>query len=301
MITALETGEIDFAEADPKYVAELEASGNLNILTADSDSLYHLRVNTSKPNLKDKRIRQAMLYALDRQTIVQAMRLGYGKVADSPFAPTISAYQAFGGYDYDVAKAKELIEAVGWEMGSDGVYIAKDVEGVEAGSKLTITFDVRSGRWADLAILLQSYWQAAGIDAQIRQIDNAAWADENSNKPDKKYDVIFTWIGGTGDNGINYNWLMASEDTTTSIMAYSNPKVNDLFTKAAATLDNTERDEYLNQAAEIIWDELPYIPLYLRTDIFAINKRVHYEDAIFNNILVGAFEYPEKLWVEPAQ
>lgn len=94
---------------------------------------------------------------------------------------------------------------------------------------------------------------------------------------------------------------MASEDTTTSIMAYSNPKVNDLFTKAAATLDNTERDEYLNQAAEIIWDELPYIPLYLRTDIFAINKRVHYEDAIFNNILVGAFEYPEKLWVEPAQ
>jgi peptide/nickel transport system substrate-binding protein len=303
MITALETGEIDFANVDPKYVDELKAAGNLNIVTADSDALYQLRVNTSKPYLKDNRIRQALLYALDRESIIQSMRLGYGKVADAPFAPTISAYEALGGYGYDTAKAKELIEAVGWEMGPDGFYIAKNVDGVVPGTKFSITFDVRGGRSGDtsMSILLQSYWQAVGIDTQIRQIDTAAWTEENINQADKQYDVYFVSIVATGNNGLNYSWLMAAPDTTTSIMSYVNPDVNALFASAASSMDKTERDGYLKQAAAIIWDELPYIPLYLYTDVYAVNKRVHYEDAGFNEALLGIFENPEKLWVEAAR
>ncbi len=296
-IAALKTGEIDFARIQPKQVPELLSSPNIKILNLLVDYQDHLRLNVTKPNLADKRTRQALMFALDRLAILQVMEFGYGQVADSPFNPIVSAYEPTTTYTYDVEKANALLAEVGWEKGADGFLVAKNVEGVAPGSKLTLVLDAMDADETKAFAMVQSYWQAVGVDAQIRQIDSSVWREENNSKEDKPYDVMFSGKGFVGDNGVNWDNVMAStrKDSTSS---YENPVTIDLFNKARAATDVAERDEYLKQAAAIIWEDLPYLPLWYQSRVWAYNTRVHLEDADFQVGLVGYFGRPDKIWVE---
>ena len=201
-----------------------------------------------KPYLADKRTRQALYYALDRDAILQAINLGYGMVADSPFNPVVTAYESNPIYTYDPEKAAQLLTEVGWEKGADGMLVAKTVEGVEAGTPFSLVLDVMSADEQKTMVMVQAYWQAVGINATIRQIDSNVWNEENLNKEDKVYDVIWSGIGFIGDNGTNYQWLMASSKVE-SDMSYENPEVLDLFNQARSSEDPAARDELLKQAA----------------------------------------------------
>jgi len=296
-IAALKTGEIDFARIQPKQVPELLSSPDIKILNLLVDYQDHLRLNVTKPNLADKRTRQAMMFALDRLAILQVMEFGYGQVADSPFNPIVTAYEPTDTYSYDVEKANALLAEVGWEKGADGFLVAKNVEGVAPGTKFTVVLDAMDADETKCFAMVQSYWQAVGIDAQIRQIDSSVWREENSGKEDKPYDVMFSGKGFVGDNGVNWDNVMAStrKDSTSS---YENPVTIDLFNQARAATDVATRDEFLKQAAAIIWEDLPYIPLWYQSRVWAYNTRVHLEEADFQVGMVGYFGRPDLLWVE---
>jgi len=148
-----------------------------------------------------------------------------------------------------------------------------------------------------LFAIVQSYWQAVGIDAQIRQIDYNVWNEENTGMVDKPYDVMFSGIGYIGDNGTNYQWLMAS-NAVDSDQSYENPEVNELFNQARGAADVATRDEYLKQAGAIVWDELPHLPLYYESRVWAYNRKVHLEECDFQVGMVGYFGRPDKIWVE---
>ena len=296
-ITALLTGEIDFARIQPKQVPELLNSTDIQVMTKIVDYQNHLRLNTSKPYLKDKRTRQALMFAMDRAAILQAMNLGYGQVCDSVWNPVVTAYEPTTTYTYDVEKAKALLTEVGWEAGPDGYLVAKTVEGVDPGTKFGLVLDAMDADEVKIFAMVQSYWQAVGIDAQIRQIDSSVWNEETTGMVDKPYDVMFSGIGYIGDNGTNYQWLMAS-NAVDSDMSYENATVIDLFNQARAATDIATRDEFLKQAAAIVWDELPHLPLYYESRVWAYNRRVHLEEADFQVGMVGYFGRPDLIWVE---
>jgi peptide/nickel transport system substrate-binding protein len=297
-LIALQTGEIDFMGVSPKNVPDLIDSPHIALFTKTVDMQYHYRLNVSKPTLADKRTRQALYYALDRSAIVQALRLGYGEIADSPFNPAVTAYETLPGYAYDVQKAQQLLEEVGWVKGADGVYVADHVDGVAKGTPFTLVLDVLYPEDDLTAMTLaQSYWKALGIDASIRQIDPNVWDEENHGKEIKPYDVIWSGIGFIGDNGVNYQWLMASNKQD-SPMSYENPEVNALFEQAKTTADVSQRDSYLKQAATKVWDDAPYLPIYYEKRIYASNDRLHFEDSDWQTTMVGIFGKPGMIWIE---
>jgi peptide/nickel transport system substrate-binding protein len=296
-LVALQTGEIDFTGISPQYVAEVVDNPNIQILTKVVDMQYHLRLNVGKPALSDKRTRQALFYALDRSAILQALKLGYGQIADSPFNPIVTAYEPIPTYSYDPDKAKELLTEVGWVPGSDGILVAENVDGVPAGTKFSLVLDVMYSEDQNVMVLTQSYWKEIGIDATIRQIDPNVWNDENSGKEEKLYDVFFSGIGFIGENGTNYQWLMANSKADNS-MSYENPDVINLFQQAKVTEDIAERDSYLKQAAAIVYDELPFLPLYYDKRVYAANRKLHFEDADWQVGMVGIFGKPENIWIE---
>ncbi|MFN2821903.1 ABC transporter substrate-binding protein, partial [Escherichia coli] len=80
-----------------------------------------------RPALQDKRVRQALIYGLDRQKLIDVVYQGYGKVAIEPIAPISWAFNAEGvnPYPYDPAQAKKLLDEAGWKAGADGIR-AKD-------------------------------------------------------------------------------------------------------------------------------------------------------------------------------
>jgi peptide/nickel transport system substrate-binding protein len=297
-VVALQDGEVDFEQVDPKFVPQLVGDSNIQLINKVIDMQDHYRLNVSKPTLKDNRTRQALFYALDRNAIMQAMTQGYGEVANSPFNPVVTAYvPQTNTYAYNVQKAQELLAEVGWVKGPDGVYVANTVDGVAKGTRFTLVLDVQYSGDLTAMTLAQSYWKALGIDATIRQIDPNVWHDENIGKAVKSYDVEWTGVGFIGDNGVNYNWLMASNPTD-SEMSYENPAVNALFNQAKTTADVTQRDTYLKQAADIVWNDLPYLPIYYEKRVFAANTKVHFEDADWQDNMVGIFGKPGSIWIE---
>lgn len=296
-VVALQSGEVNFEQIDPKFVPQLVGDPNIQLINKIIDMQDHYRLNVSKPTLKDKRTRQALFYALDRNAIMQAMTQGYGQIADSPFNPVVTAYAPQSNtYGYDVQKAQQLLTEVGWVKGPDGVYVANTVDGVAKGTRFTLVLDVQYSSDLTAMTLAQSYWKALGIDATIRQIDPNVWHDQNIGKAVKPYDVEWSGVGFIGANGVNYNWLMAS-DPTDSEMSYQNPAVNALFEQAKTTADVTQRDTYLKQAAAIVWDDLPFLPIYYEKRVYAANVKVHIDDADFESGMVGVFGKPGNIWI----
>ncbi len=301
LLTAVKTGEVDYITLDPAEVEQLADATNVNIYQEPGDGVYHFRINTLKPHLHDARTRQAMLYALDRQAFVDSILLGYGRVADSTWSPYVTAYKPLEKeYTYDPEKAKALLAEVGWVPGPDGFLVAENVEGVEAGTKFTLQIEVTSASKMQPSLLAQSYWQAVGIDAQLRQRDSNVFSDLNYSVPamERDFDVFWTMIGSAGPNGVSYNWLMANPTIEDSIMGYVNDEVTGLFAQAKTTSDVATRDGYLDQAANIIWDELPFINIFYYDNLYAINKRVHFEEGNLDPTMWVQFVDFAKVWVD---
>lgn len=302
LLTAIQTGEVDYITLDPAEVEQVSGAESVStIYQEEGDGVYHFRINTKKPYLADPRTRQAMMYALDRQAFVDTILLGYGRVADSTWSPYVTAYRPLDTeYTYDPEKAKDLLAEVGWVEGEDGFLVAENVEGVEAGTRFVLQIEITSPSKMQPSLLAQSYWQAVGIDAQLRQWDVNVWTEENYGVPatERPFDVYWTMIGSAGPNGVSYNWLMANVTEDDSIMGYLNPEVNELFAEAKTTLDPTQRDAYLDEAATIVWDELPFINVFYFDNLYAINKRVHFEETPIDPTMWVQFPYFHKVWVE---
>lgn len=296
-IVALQTGEIDFCGVNPMYVPSLIGDPNIQLITKVVDMQYHFRLNVGKPMLKDNRTRQALFYALDRGAMLQALQMGYGQIADSVYNPVVTAYEPLTPYDYDPATAASLLEEVGWVMGSDGVLVADNVEGVEKGTRFSLVLDSFGETEEKAMVLAQSYWKEIGVESTIRPIDENVFNEENHGLADKPFDVYWSGIGFIGSNGVNYQWLMAY-DKVNSSMSYENPEVMDLFEKAKMTEDEAERDAFLKQAAEIVWNDVPFLPIYYDKRVYGANKNVHFEDANWQVNMVGVFGAPDKIWIE---
>ncbi len=303
LLTALMTGEVDYITLEPKEVEQLAGADNVTIYQFEGDNSNHFRVNTLMPHLKDKRTRQALMYALDRQAIVDVDLLGYGRVSDTVFSPYVTAYKPMEKvYDYNPDKAKELLAEVGWVPGPDGVLIAENVEGIAKGEKFTLQIDVYSEGHKTISALAQDYWKAVGIDAVLRQRDRAVFRAANyatEIKPEQRdFNLFHTMIGSAGPNGVSYNWLMASPTPEDTIMGYVNPEVLALFDKAKSAKDPAERDELLNQAVAITWEDVPFISTYYSENLYAINKRVHFEETPIDATMWVQFPDISKVWVE---
>jgi ABC-type transport system substrate-binding protein len=176
--------------------------------------------------------------------------------------------------------------------------VADTVEGVTKSTRFTLVLDIQYPEDDLTAMTMaQSYWKAIGIDATIREIDPNVWSDENYGKEDKPYDVMWSGIGFIGSNGVNYQWLMATNKKDSS-MSYENPEVNALFEQAKTTADVTQRDTYLKQAAAIVWDDVPFLPIYYEKRIYAANDRIHFEDSDWQTTMVGIFGKPGGIWIE---
>jgi ABC-type transport system substrate-binding protein len=267
-VLLLEAGEADVANDVPPEEAErLAGSDGLQLLRRSGLRTFWMEFNLNREIFQDVNVRKALNHAVNKQSIVDNLFLGYATVLDSPAAPSIQGHAAVGSYPYDPDLARQMLADAGWTEGDGGV-LQKD------GTPLKFTINTAEGEYPkDIQVVeaVQADLRAVGCDVEIWKVEAAARWDYLRLPPDEaEYDMlIFGFNPSNGDLGYHLNSLFRSNIDRTvrpavwNLMWYSNPQVDDLLNQADTTVDSAQRNELLGQAQQLIWDDAPMIWLYV--------------------------------------
>ena len=260
---ALDTGDAD-SSAWPLLVEDslaLEKEPNFKVYRTPGDSIKHFPINNEKPYFADKRCRQALMYALDRQRIIDDLWNGAAQVAHSNIPPNSQYYNAkLNQYAFDPEKAKALLDEAGWVAGADGIR-EKD------GQKFSFTCTAKAGDQARKAIaeLVVQLFKDVGVEMQIVEAPVAEILE--AMRQGTMEMSIFNWT---------YNSGVLEPDSTDTLSSgggnnfphYKNPEMDDLLSKGLQEVDPAKRKPIYDRVQELFVEEVPV--LYLQFDTWML-------------------------------
>jgi peptide/nickel transport system substrate-binding protein len=265
-VAQLKSGELDFAVIAPSNISALDGSGNVKIVTAPYIGFYHLSFNYQHPLFSDKRVRQALVYSIDRPGIIKTVMLDRAQTGVTPFPPIFKwAFDAGNQpFAYDPAKAKALLAQAGWTPGADGI-LQKE------GKKFSFTLDADTADPArqQSAVIAQQNFKAIGLDPTLRVRPFAAYVPDLVGK---KYEAhVGFWVLPPDPDFTNYYSTGAGFNT----INYSNPEVDKLIAEGRATSDIAKRKATYAALQKIMLDDVPGAVLFYPQDIQAMNKNLN--------------------------
>ncbi|CAN5802668.1 ABC transporter substrate-binding protein [soil metagenome] len=286
-VEALRADQVDFlmASVPPSDVESLQAEENIEVSLYDTYrfGFYAYNLDPEKTTLfQEVEVRQALIYAIDRQSIVDNIYLGYGEVANGT-QPTLSEAYAPDEintvYNYDPEKATEMLDAAGWVEGSDGI---REKDGQKLSFEIMYGTDPTNDQ---IAAALQHFWSQVGVEGQPTPVDFDTVVypafTENFN-----FQIVllgFNWASPSGDQSA----LFGTEfyGTGLNAMKYSNPEFDELTAAANRTANTEERRSLLIQASNIVNEDVPASILLYRQDRIAYNVRMENFTPTANGLL----------------
>ena len=260
-LAQLETGKIDVMALAVQDTDRVKNLPNAEMLSVASPSMDFLAVNMERDYLKDKRIRQAMMYAIDREGILKQIYGGQGEITNSPiFGPAwMGVPEGLNEYKFDPTKAKQLLKDAGWDSSRtlDMVYVPGTKE-------------------RDTAMqIIQNQWSDVGLKVNIDQVDAA----EANRRTIQATDFDLRTTGGgvfRADPGVSGTYMISTTWTPNggNYGHYSNPDIDKLYAQAQGVSNPSDRKALYTQIAKILNDELPWIFLYSPNSSYGVNKRV---------------------------
>lgn len=246
---AYETGVVDILPGgsvenfDVQRIADME-----NTCITDKGWEYFgplswIWLNNREGPTADKRFRQAVMYAMDRNFAREALWNGLGKVATGPVSSSTRFYSDdVQQYDYDPEKATALLD----EMGYDG----------ETVRLLPLPYGETWQRWAEA---VKQNLGEVGINVEIVATDVAGW---NQKLAEWDYDMAFTYLYQYGDPalGVARNYIstnIAKGSQWNNVEGYENPKVDAIFDKAAVAVGQDERQKLYTEAQQTLVEDVP--------------------------------------------
>jgi peptide/nickel transport system substrate-binding protein len=262
VVNALLNGEIDTAALEPADIAAVEGTPGIQIehYPTRGFSYYEFNLNADvTKKWQDERVRQALLYALNRDSIVNDILLGYGEVAQGTQPVVSYGYapdEVTTKYTYDPEKAKSLLAEAGWtDSDGDGV-VDKDGE--------SLSFELLYGSGSpvsdQIVAYMQDAWKAIGVNMTPRSLEFPALIEATTTNLDWEVALYgFSWdatfiqdaMFGCNQYQVGFN-----------DMKYCNPKEDELNAEAKRTFDEAKRRDLLIQAENIVNDEQPVAVLF---------------------------------------
>lgn len=284
-----QTGEVDHTGlgTGDEVLEQAKALEFANIQIETAPSFSYIYMNNNKPYLKDKKVRQALIYGLDRKKYVDTALKGYGTVANVPIHPTSWAYTEEGvnKYEYDKEKAKKLLDEAGWKVGSDGIR-EKD------GQKLKLSyFGPSSAKDSDLLIpIAKENYKEIGVEFNPEFMDFNTMLSK-VNKGD--YDLASVSAPITSDPSETAGEYLSTANETS--LGYKNAKVDELIQKGIETVDIEKRKPIYKELYKELSDDPPVILLNYRRTITGYNGNIKGIDpekynSISANLPVLSFE-----------
>ncbi len=222
-----------------------------------------LIMNESHPGLDDVRVRRALVQSIDYGAIIQKLTHGSGEPAYDIIPPTAVGYVKNPPYQYDPTAANATLEQAGYKMEPDGVRAKGKV-------RLDYTLDIIAGSDSlrMVAVQLQEYFHAIGVRLSIK-----TWAYDEIFTPDgpiygNRYDFATYGVTLSWDPDMLYyigcDYFYPKGENT---YRYCNRQVDALEKAGLDTDDPASRARVYLRAEPLLWQTVPYIPLYERRRI----------------------------------
>ena len=276
-LTNLQSGSIDWAvTVPPSQASSLEGSSSVTLSNIPGTFYDYLGHNTTRAPLDDVRLRQAISWAIDRESIVQGARFGYAEPTQDPIPPSsvwkdlVSVEEP---YSQDVDRATQLVEESDYD-----------------GEELTIQVGQQYPQQVTIAEIIQEQLGEAGITATVQTTDFGSMI---SNLNAGEYDLtIVGWSGFVDPDDMMY--LQFHSDETFNQANYSNEEVDQLLEQGRqAAGSREERAQYYDDAIDIISQEAPYTFLEFNEQLAAWRNSV----MNFTHISTGT-PYFTEVWLD---
>ena len=275
-VQQLKTGEVDFFQGvSPSQVSDFDNSSDVTVTPANrlSFTFYGANMDPAKTTLfQDAKVRQALLYAIDRESLVKDIQFGFGTVAVGTMPPLSWAFNPDGiktKFAYDEAKANQLLDDAGWvDSNNDGVR-EKD------GKDMAFTAYTNAGNQVREAYLtaIQEYWSKIGVKMTPQLEPFPQLVDRITTTHD--FEVVLLGFGWNAAPDQSAMWATDSYEGGFNMVKYSNAKVDDLLKQANRESDQKKRIDLYTRMQNILMDDLPMAILDFPQQPTGVNKRVH--------------------------
>jgi len=275
MFLELKAGRIDQMGLSPlQFTRQTETKQfkeNFNKYKYLSFGYTYLGYNLKDWRFQDKRVRQALTTAINRDSIVQGVLLGLGVVAQTPYNPDTFWYNPnVKKFPYDPEKAKQMLAEAGWkDTDGDGI-LDKDGKPFQ----FTILTNQGNDLRKNAATIIQRDLKRVGIQAKIRVIEWAAFVKNFLDKREYEACLLGWGIGIDPDQTDIWNSTKTAQHQL-NFMSYSNKEVDQLLDDGVSTYDRDERKKYYDRFQEIIAEDQPYTFLWVADALQIVNARIH--------------------------
>ena len=265
----LRKGTTDLVVNDlaPDVVNQLRRQTTLQVVEAPGVDYQYLGLNLRDPLLKDVRVRQALAYAIDRNSIVEHLRRGLA-VPAAGMLPNLSWAMApdLVSFDHDPARAATLLDEAGY----------LDPDGPGPAPRFRLTLKISNTEFNRLqAAVIQENLKRVGIDLDVRSYEFATLYADVLSGSFQLYSL--QWTGGSlADPDILRRVFHSFQTPPVGFNRghFSSPRVDALLDQAATTIDDDSRGRLYADAQREIARQVPYISLWRKTNVTVAQRSV---------------------------
>jgi len=298
VVTQLKKGEVDLSEdLQPSDAKQLSSNPNLNVASvkgrqfdyvgwSNIDGKYFSEKNKIKPHrfFGDKKVRQALSYAINRKEIVDQFLLGYGSLCNSPISEIfVSEFDSsLKGFEYNPDKAKQLLKESGWtDKNQNGILEKDNIE-------FSFTLNIPSGNpLRDFAsTVIKNNLKQIGIDVKVEKLEFGVLMDGLLNR--KLDSWILAWFIPLPLDLKSY-WYSDLKQTQMNFAGYQSEEADKIMLELEKKLSKDEYIVLMKKFQQIISDEQPVTFLYWFDNIVCYNKRI-------KNITINPFGPVQRIW-----
>jgi peptide/nickel transport system substrate-binding protein len=264
----LESGEIQMAQdVAPTDIQRLQSNASLKLYREKLPGMPTiLMMNTECGPTSDPAVRQALEYGTPKQQIIDTM---WGGMYDPAYGPLTKGMLGYDPslesmYTYDPAKAKQILDAAGWTVGSGGIR-------QKNGQPLSLALNTMSfNRFPEVLQVPVAAWKDLGIDAKVMdwpQFSSAAWGCKHSMLPyftpasDPYFAMSDFYLSTNVDKGFAFTRLR-------------DPKLDALLNQGASATDDAARQQAYQQASDLIMSDAAILPLYVPYNLTMASTKV---------------------------
>jgi peptide/nickel transport system substrate-binding protein len=283
-------GELGFS-LDEALAFEKRHGNQFKILYKPGLSFEHIDVNLANPIVADLRVRQALLYAIDRKAITEQIFAGRDPVADSFVPPLDPAYaRDMPRYEYNPDKARALLDDAGWREESDGI---RRKDGAPLALELATTSGNRTREMIEQ--VLQAQWHRIGISVRLKNQPARVLIGDTTKHRNFQM-AMFAWIGAPENvprAELNSQQIPSAENgwSGQNFDGYANPEFDALMDSIETELDTPKRFAMWRKLQTLYAEQLPALPLYFRADAFVLPKSLE-------GLTPTGHDAPSTLWIE---
>src|SRR5579871_1978083 len=270
VLELLKTRQVEWAENfPPSQLDDAQSASNANVVrwVGAVGSYRELDFNLQRPQLADKRVREALVRAINRQDLVQfENNLAVPQPGLFPSGNTKWLNMSVESYDYDIYRSRQLLQDAGYHLDSG---VLRDPSGNQL--TLDIIWPTTSEPRGKEATYIQQQWKQLGINVSVTGLEFAAYVDKFQRQRDFDVGMGSSLAGSPDPDEIK------SEIKTGGLQnasGYSNPRVDMLLDQGAIEQDDAKRKAIYDETQKLVTDDLPFFNTITLENVTAFDKKV---------------------------